>query len=320
MSQCVNADQLLEMIVNLTAQFLHKIGFPKPKQVRGKPGRIRGAFIRADVDDCLIDRGLVTLQVLEDFLLWVLMKHVQTQLTEEFLQDFERAKQTDAFLRFRSFRVNVLSGDAIVPWSPIELWDTLFHPWPDDLPRTVPHPEIIYWLGKLIQPGKDLRSAWFDFWRNRFFIDNVEKARSVKDAPLFYRRVVRESGLGFSTLTARAESMSIEGHGGMDLRPSTLEELNRHQFPLGPLYMKPMRWKETELEFKKRHFDTHGVWSGSFPLVYIDDKPEVVNSYINSMERQEADAFLGVLFQGSYRSTVELDPRAVVLRGYTFKA
>ncbi len=324
MSQEVTADQLLTLMSKLVVRLSKEIELP----IRGKTSRplangelficSENVFIRSDVDDCLIGRGPASLQVLENFLIWVLIKHERVCFADDYFADIERAQQTEAFIRLTTFREKVLSGEVIVPWSPEELWDTLFLPWPDDLPMTVPVPEVEYSLGRHMTPGEELRTAWIKFWK-RLFFHNMDRDVPVQGAPSFFRRAVRIRGLGFSTLTARAESLPVEARSQLDLRASTQTELIRHRFPVGPMYMKPIRGGESELEFKTRHFDTHGPWSGSFPLVYIDDKPEVVNAYIRSMERQGVKTYLGVHFQGSYKSTTPLDARAVVLKSYVSK-
>ncbi|MBI4437651.1 hypothetical protein HY631_01735 [Candidatus Uhrbacteria bacterium] len=324
MSQQVNADQLLTLMKKLFVRLGKELELP----IKGKMSRrlsegecyIGGdnVFIRSDVDDCLIARGPTSLQVLKDFLIWILTKHERVCLVSDYLADIKQAQETEAFLRLTVFRAQVLSGEVIVPWSPVDLWDTLFVPWPNDLPRCVPIPEAVFFLGRLMRPGEELRTAWIDFWKQCFF-HSMDTNVAVEGAPLFFQRAVQITGLGFSTLTSRAESMPAGSKYQLDLRASTQMELARYGFPVGPLYMKAIKEAETELTFKTRHFDTHGSRSGSFPLVYIDDKPEVVNAYIASMERQGVKTYLGVHFQSAYHSATPLDARAVVLKSYAFK-
>ncbi len=148
----------------------------------------------------------------------------------------------------------------------------------------------------LIGPSKgELYGRWMAYWNRRFFSNEFIR----EDEPIWQGRdfVATVSWqLNVTYLTGRhSQNEEDEPDFRPGMRDATVDWLEEMGFPLGHIFMKP-RFGMEDLAFKTEHLSSRAITSGSFPLLLLDDRPQMVAMHARIMrEVHGADFCLSVL-------------------------
>lgn len=241
--------------------------------------------VLSDVDNCLVDTAQRMVMVVNAFLVEVAFWRVDTR----------DAQWVSMNSRPWSRRHGVWSCQE-VPYSPEEVWRRWLEPLTDLRARH----------------GQLTLENWLNFWNANFFSTRLLVYDQVSPGMPQLMRQLRQEGLFLAMITGRSQ-------GGVSAtRPCLKNQTRQHLIRCGypsrsPVFMKPAGANLTERAFKKAFFEAHGPNSLCFPLAYIDDKPEMLAVYLETMRSHGCDFVVPILASSSYTSDARLPPEVIVI-------
>lgn len=143
----------------------------------------------------------------------------------------------------------------------------------------------------LIGPASGFHyDLWLAFWKPLFFSNKcLHKDRPADGAAAFVTQIATR--LAVTYLTGRHDENIVDrGRSRDGMRRGTIEWLDRHGFPLTTVYMKAHTGIE-DLAHKRAHLESTELARSSYPLVLLDDRPQMVALHARVMRETHGHAF-----------------------------